>query len=51
MPEDRLAERLAFARRLASEARLDRLDEALAGCAPTRSPTAACRPTSRSSSR
>jgi diguanylate cyclase (GGDEF)-like protein len=31
MPEDRLAERLAQARRLASEARLDRLDEALAG--------------------
>ncbi|HEV7657400.1 MAG TPA: GGDEF domain-containing protein [Mycobacteriales bacterium] len=31
MPEDRLAERLAQARRLASEARLDRLDQALAG--------------------
>ena len=31
MPEDRLAERLAQARRLASEARLDRLDAALAG--------------------
>jgi hypothetical protein len=31
MPEDRLAERLAQARRLASEARLDRLDETLAG--------------------
>jgi diguanylate cyclase (GGDEF)-like protein len=31
MPEDRLAERLAHARRLASEARLDRLDQALAG--------------------
>jgi diguanylate cyclase (GGDEF)-like protein len=31
MPEDRLAERLAQARRLASEARLDRVDEALAG--------------------
>jgi len=31
MPEDRLAERLAQARRLASEARLDRLEEALAG--------------------
>jgi diguanylate cyclase (GGDEF)-like protein len=31
MPEDRLAERLAQARRLASEARLDRLEEVLAG--------------------
>jgi diguanylate cyclase (GGDEF)-like protein len=31
MPEDRLADRLAQARRLASEARLDRLDQALAG--------------------
>ena len=31
MPEDRLAERLAQARRLATEARLDRLDAALAG--------------------
>lgn len=31
MSEDRLADRLALARRLASEARLERLDEALAG--------------------
>ena len=31
MPEDRLAERLAQARRLASETRLDRLEEVLAG--------------------
>jgi diguanylate cyclase (GGDEF)-like protein len=31
MPEDRLAERLATARRLASEARVDRLDELLTG--------------------
>ena len=31
MPEDRLAERLAQARRLASEARLEQLDQALAG--------------------
>jgi diguanylate cyclase (GGDEF)-like protein len=31
MPEDRLAERLVLARRLASEARLDRLDELLTG--------------------
>jgi diguanylate cyclase (GGDEF)-like protein len=31
MPTDRLAERLAQARRLASEGRLDRLDQALAG--------------------
>lgn len=31
MPEDRLAERLALARRLASEARLDRLDELITG--------------------
>ncbi len=31
MPTDRLAERLAQARRLASEARLDRLDQALTG--------------------
>jgi diguanylate cyclase (GGDEF)-like protein len=31
MPDDRLAERLALARRLASEARLDRLDELLTG--------------------
>ena len=31
MPEDRLADRLAQARRLASESRLDRLDELLAG--------------------
>ena len=30
MPEDRLAERLAQARRLASETRLDRLEEVLA---------------------
>jgi len=31
MPDDRLAQRLSLARRLASEARLDRLDEVLAG--------------------
>ena len=31
MPEDRLAQRLSLARRLATEARLDRLDEVLAG--------------------
>jgi len=31
MPEDRLAERLTLARRLASESRLDRLDQLLAG--------------------
>src|SRR5215213_3727415 len=31
MPEDRLAERLTLARRLATEARLDRLDELLTG--------------------
>jgi len=31
VPDDRLAERLALARRLASEARLDRLDELLTG--------------------
>ncbi|MFL6128368.1 MAG: GGDEF domain-containing protein [Mycobacteriales bacterium] len=31
MPDDRLAERLALARRLATEARLDRLDELLTG--------------------
>jgi len=31
MPDDRLAERLAQARRLASEARIDRLEEVLAG--------------------